>query len=47
MSGGKQRQRAEALNAVPVMAEFSPGNDTEDSQNLLRLVDKYRIGWTY
>jgi len=41
------RQRAEALNAVPVMAEFSPGNDTEDSQNLSRLADKYRISWTY
>jgi len=38
------RRQTETLGAVPVLTDFSPGNDTEDLQNLLMLDDNYRLG---
>jgi endoglycosylceramidase len=41
------RRRAEQLGAVPVLTEFSPGNDTEDMDHLADLADDYLTGWAY
>lgn len=41
------RRRATALEAVPVLSEFCPGNDIEDTAHVVDLADAYRTGWIY
>lgn len=43
----KGRKKADGLGAVPILTEYCPGNNYEETAYIADLADQYMTGWTY